>query len=138
MIKRCGLTLALMTLFVFAVPLSRAQDAPAPKVLHYSFRVAETGFDPAFAEQSPGLTLHFLMLERLHAEGAREFDFGHAHGYKDRFEPETRALVDMRCFRWAWLGKWEDGAIHLETWSRARKAERTARQSRGATEHSAP
>jgi ABC-type transport system substrate-binding protein len=47
LIKRCGLTLALMTLFVFAVPLSRAQDAPAPKVLHYSFRVAETGFDPA-------------------------------------------------------------------------------------------
>ncbi len=104
------------------------------------YHAFETGFDPAWSEQSPGLTLHFLMLERLHAEGAREFDFGHAHGYKDRFEPETRALVDVRCFRSAWLGKWEDGAIRLEAWSLARKAARTARivkRSAGAAETSA-
>jgi ABC-type transport system substrate-binding protein len=47
LIKRCGLTLALMTLLAFATPGSFAQGAAAPKVLHYSFRVAETGFDPA-------------------------------------------------------------------------------------------
>jgi len=48
LIKRCGLTLALMTTLALAAPPSLAQQqAPAPKVLHYSFRVAETGFDPA-------------------------------------------------------------------------------------------
>jgi ABC-type transport system substrate-binding protein len=47
LIKRSGLIAALMTMLAFAAPASLAQ-APAPsKVLHYSFRIAETGFDPA-------------------------------------------------------------------------------------------
>ncbi|MBC7994724.1 MAG: bicyclomycin resistance protein [Rhizobacter sp.] len=37
-----------MTMLAFAAPASLAQQpAAAPKVLHYSFRIAETGFDPA-------------------------------------------------------------------------------------------
>jgi len=50
--KQRGLTGALVTLWLALAALPAwAQDAPAaaatPKVLHYSFRVAETGFDPA-------------------------------------------------------------------------------------------
>src|SRR4051794_27103505 len=44
---RCGLTLALATLLIFVAPSAGAQEKPAPKVLHYAFRIAETGFDPA-------------------------------------------------------------------------------------------
>ncbi len=47
MTQRSGLIAALMTMLAFVAPASLAQDAAAPKVLHYSFRVAETGFDPA-------------------------------------------------------------------------------------------
>jgi ABC-type transport system substrate-binding protein len=45
-IKRCGLTLALMTMLTWVTPVVLAQTTAAPKVLHYSFRIAETGFDP--------------------------------------------------------------------------------------------
>ncbi len=47
MTKRSGLIAALMTMLAFAAPASLAQEAAGPKVLHYSFRIAETGFDPA-------------------------------------------------------------------------------------------
>jgi ABC-type transport system substrate-binding protein len=51
---RRGLALALMTMLALALPCASAQQAhaqvhaqaQAPKVLRYSFRVAETGFDP--------------------------------------------------------------------------------------------
>lgn len=42
-----GLGAALMALLMVGAPAVWAQDANAPKVLRYSFRVAETGFDPA-------------------------------------------------------------------------------------------
>ncbi|MCR5884669.1 ABC transporter substrate-binding protein [Rhizobacter sp. J219] len=42
-----GLGAALMALVVLVAPAARAQGDATPKVLRYSFRVAETGFDPA-------------------------------------------------------------------------------------------
>jgi ABC-type transport system substrate-binding protein len=44
---RRGLTRALLFLLTLACVPAFAADAAAPKVLRYSFRVAETGFDPA-------------------------------------------------------------------------------------------
>jgi CelD/BcsL family acetyltransferase involved in cellulose biosynthesis len=91
------------------------------------YHAFETGFDRAWGEQSPGLTLHFLALERLHAEGVREFDFGHAHGYKDRFEPQLREVTDLRVLSASWLGHWEDASTRLTAWVSERRASRAAR-----------
>ena len=43
-----GLTMALLSvLLACTAPFTSAQEGGAPKVLRYSFRIAETGFDPA-------------------------------------------------------------------------------------------
>ena len=42
-----GLIVALSSLLLLAATAVPAQESVAPKVLRYSFRVAETGFDPA-------------------------------------------------------------------------------------------
>lgn len=59
----------------------------------------DTGFDPAFAEQSPGLVVHFRLLESLCDGSADELDFGYDHGYKERFEPLQRTSRELLVFR---------------------------------------
>lgn len=59
----------------------------------------DTGFDPAFAEQSPGLVVHFRLLESLCDGTVDELDFGYDHGYKERFEPLQRSAGELLIFR---------------------------------------
>lgn len=68
------------------------------------YHAFDTGFDPAFAEQSPGLLVHFAAMKELFGTGVEEFNFGFAHSYKERFEPETHAAVEFQLFRTRWSG----------------------------------
>jgi CelD/BcsL family acetyltransferase involved in cellulose biosynthesis len=83
---------------------------------HGVYHAFETGFDPQWAEQSPGLVLHFLALERLHDERLREFDFGHAHGYKARFDPALRETSEIRAFRSMVLSRIDHAFALAEAW----------------------
>jgi len=68
------------------------------------YHAFDTGFDPAFAEQSPGLLVHFASMKELFGTGVEEFNFGFAHSYKERFEPENHAAVEFQLFRTRWSG----------------------------------
>ena len=63
------------------------------------FHAFDTGFLPSYAEHSPGSLLHYRMLELLCDGTVAEFNFGHAHDYKERFDPSYRAKVELDFYR---------------------------------------
>jgi CelD/BcsL family acetyltransferase involved in cellulose biosynthesis len=63
------------------------------------YHAFDTGFDPAYAEQSPGLLVHFAAMRALFGTGVEEFNLGFAHSYKERFEPESHPAVEVQLFR---------------------------------------
>jgi CelD/BcsL family acetyltransferase involved in cellulose biosynthesis len=63
------------------------------------FHAFDTGFTPEFAEQSPGSLLHYRMLQLLCDGSTAEFNFGHAHDYKERFDPSYRTKVELDFYR---------------------------------------
>ena len=63
------------------------------------FHAFDTGFLPEFAEHSPGSLLHYRMLQLLCDGSTVEFNFGHAHDYKERFDPSDRTKVELDFYR---------------------------------------
>ena len=63
------------------------------------FHAFDTGFLPEFAEHSPGSLLHYRMLQLLCDGSTVEFSFGHAHDYKERFDPSNHPKVELDFYR---------------------------------------
>ena len=63
------------------------------------FHAFDTGFLPEYAEHSPGSLLHYRMLQLLCDGRMVELNFGHAHDYKDRFDPSYRPKVELDFYR---------------------------------------
>lgn len=63
------------------------------------FHAFDTGFLPEFAEHSPGSLLHYRMLQLLCDGSTVEFNFGHAHDYKERFDPSYRNKIELDFYR---------------------------------------
>lgn len=64
-----------------------------------SYHAFDTGFDPAYADYSPGLLLHFYVLRSLFGSNIDEFHFGYEHSYKERFEPLYFKSLEIVIFR---------------------------------------
>jgi Acetyltransferase (GNAT) domain len=64
--------------------------------------VGQMGFDPAFAADSPGSILMWLMLERLFAGGEfRRLDLGEGeYPYKAHLATGSCEVAEIYCFRW--------------------------------------
>ena len=63
------------------------------------FHAFDTGFLPEYAEHSPGSLLHYRMLQLLCDGSTAEFNFGHAHDYKERFDPAHRTKIELDFYR---------------------------------------
>lgn len=67
----------------------------------------QSGYDPAFAKQSPGLVLLARTIEDAFAEGAREYDFLHgSEPYKFEWANGERATLSLRASVPTLRGKW--------------------------------
>lgn len=76
------------------------QPAAALYGFHYDdrFLFYQSGFDPAFARQSPSLVTLGLTIRDAVREGAREYDFLHGdERYKFHWASRQRSLVRLEC-----------------------------------------
>lgn len=65
----------------------------------------DTAYRKEFERFSPGMLLHYLLLERLHKEGVKILDFGYVADYKKRWTEEFVAVEDLVIFPETLLGR---------------------------------
>lgn len=63
------------------------------------YHAFDTGYDPEYAEYSPGLVLHYQVLKNISMHNCNEFNFGFDHGYKNRFEPAFHQAIEINIYR---------------------------------------
>jgi len=63
------------------------------------YHAFDTGYDPEYAEYSPGLLLHYHVLKNISMHNCNEFNFGFDHGYKNRFEPVFHRGIEVSIYR---------------------------------------
>jgi len=63
------------------------------------YHAFDTGYDPEYAEYSPGLVLHYHVLKNISMHNCNEFNFGFNHDYKNRFEPAFYQAIEVNIYR---------------------------------------
>jgi CelD/BcsL family acetyltransferase involved in cellulose biosynthesis len=96
------------------------------------FHAFDTGFLPEYAEHSPGSLLHYRMLQWLCDGSSVEFNFGHAHDYKERFDPSYRTKLELDFYRTPAVA----GLAGTVGWLKRRRA--ALMRMRAKREHSVP
>lgn len=80
-----------------------------------TFSFYQSGFDPAYRQQSVGLVTMGLAIQRAIAEGVEEYDFLHGtESYKFLWTSETRDLARIQLFPPSMGGALCRGALHGE------------------------
>lgn len=73
--------------------------------IYYAF---DTGFDPAYADYSPGLLIHLHVLKSLCEDKIDEFNFGYEHSYKERFMPLNHRALKIVVYRSHVMARFRD------------------------------
>ena len=74
-------------------------------IIHKCFYVFDTGYDDQYRDMSPGMVIHNMLLEELHSDDIREFDFGYMADYKKRWTEDARVILDLLIFNNGPLGE---------------------------------